>query len=238
MRRAVAVFAMLGVLLSNGCLMNSKNTTKAAADLTSFASNPLVSSLTSGLGLNATQRAATHVGRRDEQGLDAGRGIDRDQTRDLIRNDDAPHRVHRHAIGVNEQAAAADARGVECGRVEPPHRRGWRWVEIGVRHHQVAGMKGHRVRAGRDPSQEQSGAEDPEWPLHAHDDTAAGRGRAGNSPGPKRAGRRPAAPPAGPCASVRLVAGSPTPRTTPAALRHGIRCDAESSTAISHTCAS
>ena len=55
MRRAVAVFAMLGVLLSNGCFMNSKNASKAAADVTTYASNPLVSSLTSGLGLNTSQ---------------------------------------------------------------------------------------------------------------------------------------------------------------------------------------
>jgi len=68
MRRAVAVFAMLGVLLSTGCFWNknsktadataktaSETATKAASDLSSFASNPLISSLTSGLGLNATQ---------------------------------------------------------------------------------------------------------------------------------------------------------------------------------------
>lgn len=64
MRHVVAVFALFAVLLSTGCFWNSKNSkaadaTKAASNATSqaaaLASDPLVSSLTTGLGLNANQ---------------------------------------------------------------------------------------------------------------------------------------------------------------------------------------
>jgi hypothetical protein len=63
MRRAVVVLAMLGVLLSNGCFWNKNSkaadATKAASNATSeaaaLASDPMISSLTTGLGLNANQ---------------------------------------------------------------------------------------------------------------------------------------------------------------------------------------
>jgi hypothetical protein len=53
MRRALAVVALFGVLFSNGCFMKSSDTTKAAADVTSLASNPMVTSLSSATGIPA-----------------------------------------------------------------------------------------------------------------------------------------------------------------------------------------
>jgi len=54
MRRAVVVFAMLGVLFSNGCNKNtSKAASQAASDVTSMASNPVVSSLSAATGIPA-----------------------------------------------------------------------------------------------------------------------------------------------------------------------------------------
>jgi len=53
MRRIIVGITLLGLLASTGC---SKNSTSAAmSSVTSLASNPLISSLTSSLGLSATQ---------------------------------------------------------------------------------------------------------------------------------------------------------------------------------------
>jgi hypothetical protein len=53
MRRLVIGIALLGVLASAGCSKNS--TSSAMSSVTSLASNPLITSLTSSLGLSATQ---------------------------------------------------------------------------------------------------------------------------------------------------------------------------------------
>jgi hypothetical protein len=53
MKRLTVGIAMLALLASTGCTKNSTSSTMSS--LTSLASNPLISSLTSTLGLNATQ---------------------------------------------------------------------------------------------------------------------------------------------------------------------------------------
>jgi hypothetical protein len=53
MRRIIVAFTLLGLLVATSC---SKNSTSAAmSSVTSLASNPLITSLTSSLGLSATQ---------------------------------------------------------------------------------------------------------------------------------------------------------------------------------------
>ncbi|HTO90149.1 MAG TPA: DUF2780 domain-containing protein [Candidatus Sulfotelmatobacter sp.] len=53
MKRTVVTLSMLAMLVSTGCTKNS--TSSAMSSVTSLASNPLISSLTSSLGLSATQ---------------------------------------------------------------------------------------------------------------------------------------------------------------------------------------
>jgi hypothetical protein len=56
MRRAIAVLAMLGVLLSNGCNKNTTQTaSQTASNVTAMANNPVVTSLSAATGIPASQ---------------------------------------------------------------------------------------------------------------------------------------------------------------------------------------